>query len=582
MDRFIQVTHLRYAARWVAALFLLSLVNVSTGASLDQNRLLVHMEVVDALIKDLGADNALVMQKAELDDLGMEHAYFQQFYKGVRVYGGELITHANAKGDLQASSQSVFFGIRLSVVAKLTITEALAAANRVVVPKAAYLNSPDVKLVIFPRTELRKIGVGNDATSFERVPIDFRLAYLLSVQIEDPSQTLRAVIVVDAITGQVIDRWDDLHTSATVGSGNSEYSGTIQMNTNSVTGGYELRDLTRGATAGTFGVGNVVTNLDHGTTGNGTVYTDSDDTWGDGQNYVSSNPTTSANGQTAAVDAAYGIQVTWDMYKNVFARNGIDGSGTATYMRVHYGSGYDNAFWDDTCFCMTFGDGTAFKVLTALDVTGHELSHGVTKFNGHGGLNYTGESGGLNESSSDVMGTMAEFYAGGGGYSAHSNSIPSSGGNWTIGEQLESPPLRYMYKPSKDGTSPDAWSSSIGTLNVHNSSGPGNREFYFLSQGSSGLSTSDFYSSYLPHGMPGIGNDHAARIHYRALTTYYTATTDYAGARSAHLSAASDLYSSSSAEYRAVMNSFAAINVGAPAPGPSPALTSVIFEILLN
>jgi hypothetical protein len=261
------------------------------------------------------------------------------------------------------------------------------------------------------------------------------------------------------------------------------------------------------------------------------------------------------------------------MYKNVLSRNGIDGAGKATYLRVHYSTGYDNAFWSDACFCMTFGDGSSFQVLTSLDVTGHELSHGVTANNGHGGLVYSGESGGLNESNSDVMGEMAEFYGYGGGFAAHSTTVPSSGGDWTIGEQLRTPPLRYMYKPSKDGSSPDAWSSSIGNLDVHYSSGPGNREFYFLSQGASNNSTSDFYSPYLPGGMTGIGNDHAARIHYRALTVYYVSTTNYAAARTAHINAATDLYGSASAENCAVQGSFAAINVGSGG-SDTPVLTN--------
>src|SRR5574337_1262377 len=177
---------------------------------------------------------------------------------------------------------------------------------------------------------------------------------------------------------------------------------------------------------------------------------------------------------------------------------------------------------------MTFGDGSSFQTLTSVDVAGHEMSHGVCANNGLGGLNYSGESGGLNESNSDIMGTMVEFYDLGGGEAAGSTTIPATGGNWTIGEQLSSTPLRYMYKPSLDGASPDAWSSSIGSKDVHYSSGPGNRMFYFLSQGATTDSGSDFYTSYLTNGMTGIGNDEATRIHYRALTTYYSPSMSYA------------------------------------------------------
>ena len=256
-----------------------------------------------------------------------------------------------------------------------------------------------------------------------------------------------------------------------------------------------------------------------------------------------------ANGQTAAVDASYGVQVTWDMYKKVFNRNGIDGNGSATYSRVHYSNSYDNAFWSDRCFCMTYGDGSSFTTLTSMDVAGHEMTHGVTSRTAN--LTYSGESGGLNESHSDIFGTMAEFYRGSTG-----TTIPATGGNWTIGEQLASKPLRYMAKPSTDGRSPDAWSSSLGSLDVHYSSGPMNRCFYFLSQGAASSA-----SPYLPGGMTGLGNDKAAHIAYLALSGYMTSNTNYAGARTAYLNAATALYGAGSTEVTAVANAFKAINV---------------------
>jgi hypothetical protein len=314
--------------------------------------------------------------------------------------------------------------------------------------------------------------------------------------------------------------------------------------------------MTRG-TGGTFG-NNVVTNAAHASTSStaaGTVYTDADNTWGDGANYVEGSSTTAANGETAAVDAMYGMAKTWDFYKNVFGRNGIDNAGTATYSRVHIGNSYDNAFWSDSCFCMTYGDGSSFTTLTAIDVAGHEMSHGVCARTAN--LTYSGESGGLNEANSDIFGTMVEFYARGGSGA----TIGNTGGNWTIGEQLSSTPLRYMYKPSLDGASPDAWSSSVGSLDVHYSSGPMNRCFYFLSAGAT--TTGNTSTTYLPSGMTGVGNDKAAAIWYRALTTYLTSSSNYAAARTAAISAAKDLYGAGSVQEQAVWNAFHGINVGA-------------------
>jgi hypothetical protein len=190
-------------------------------------------------------------------------------------------------------------------------------------------------------------------------------------------------------------------------------------------------------------------------------------------------------------------------------------------------------------------------------------------------LTYSGESGGLNEAHSDIHGTMVEFYSRGGSGS----TIGETGGNWLIGEQLSTTPLRFMIKPSKDGTSPNAWSATLKNLDVHYSSGPMNRAFYFLSQGASKVSTDDSYSTYLPSGMTGIGNDKAARIAFRALTTKMVSSTNYAGARTAFLAAATDLYGATSDEYAAVENAFAGINVGKVHGGgdsipPTTALTA--------
>jgi len=298
----------------------------------------------------------------------------------------------------------------------------------------------------------------------------------------------------------------------------------------------------------------------NGTTGSGVIFTDDDNVWGDGANY-NGGSTTSVNAQTAGVDAHYGAEITYDFYKNLFGRNGIDGTGKAVLNRVHYSTHYDNAFWDDTCFCMTYGDGSSYLSLEAPDVVGHEMSHGVCSTTAN--LTYSGEPGGLNEANSDMFGNMIELYA------RNRESLPATVANtdacWTVGEQLETSgvptPLRYMYKPSLDGSSPDAWSSTLGNLDVHFSSGPANRMFFFLSQGASNSSGSNYYSKYTPAGFTGIGPEKAIRIWYRALTTYMTSTTNYAAARTAALHAASDLYGASGPEYAAVSNAFAAINL---------------------
>jgi Zn-dependent metalloprotease len=210
---------------------------------------------------------------------------------------------------------------------------------------------------------------------------------------------------------------------------------------------------------------------------------------------------------------------------------------------------------------MTYGDGDNGKnyyPLVALDVAGHEMTHGVTSRTAN--LTYSGESGGLNEATSDMMGTMVEYYAN------NANDTP----DYLIGEEIFVQPgnyIRNMVQPSTDGASADCWYSGVGNLDVHYSSGPANHFYYMLAEGTTNGSPSktcvsgNTKTATGTGSVAGIGRDKAAKIWYRALTVYMTSSTDYAGARAATISAATDLYGSASAELASVKAAWSAINV---------------------
>jgi Zn-dependent metalloprotease len=522
----------------------------------------------------LDADHAFRLRGTHADELGQTHGHLQQLYKGVKVWGGDAITHTGKDGGELPLTNALHKGIQLNVNPALEASEALALAQQDLAPRGPFAYAPTAELVVYPemidvvRRANGRASSELNAEDVSRQVLRYTLAYHIHTELENDLDGIKHTdYLINAHTGAILKTWNTLHTTAATGTGNSQYNGTVSLPTNYTGTTYELRDMTRGA-GGTFG-NNVVTNMNHAattSTATGTLYTDADNTWGDGANYVEGSSTTAANGQTAAVDAMYGMAKSWDFFKNVHARNGIDGTGTATYSRVHISNSYDNAFWSDSCFCMTYGDGSSFTTLTAIDVAGHEMSHGVTSRTAN--LTYSGEPGGLNESTSDIFGTMIEYYARGGSGS----TIGSTGGNWTIGEQLRATPLRYMYKPSLDGSSPDAWSSSLGSLDVHYSSGPMNRCFYFLSQGAT--TTGNTSTTYLPSGMTGIGNDAASRIWFRALTVYLTSSSNYAAARTAAINSAKDLYGAGSVQEQAVWNAFRGINVGSAWSGGSTDTTA--------
>jgi len=531
---------------------------------------------------DMGLDEAHAFQttRFQTDELGQTHTRFQKTYQGLKVWGGDLIVHSDKDGAHLGITTQHKDKVVLNTTPSLDEAEALSVAHRHLNPMGAYTLQPTAELVVYPEVaELRRRGRAGlleedlNALDMDRTVVRHLLAYHVHAELENGSaETIHRDYLINAHTGRIIKTWDTLHTTGVNGTGRSQYSGTVSLSVNSLASGYEMSDVVRSMPFKTY-------DLNHATSGTGTIYTDADNTWGDGANYVEGSSTTAANGQTAAVDAHYGTQVSFDYYKNVLGRNGIDGAGRAAYNRVHYSNNYDNAFWSDSCFCMTYGDGSSFTTLTALDVAAHEMSHGVCA--NEANLTYSGESGGLNESNSDIFGAVVEVY------SRNGNTIPASVSNtdngWKIGEQLNASPLRYMDKPSKDGSSKDAWYSGLGSIDVHYSSGPNNRMFFFLSQGSGTTSGADNYSSYLPGGMTGIGMDKAAKIWYRALANYMTSSSNYAAARTACISSAKDLYGAGGAEEQAIWNAFAAINVGSawggtPPPPPPPANTFAEVE----
>jgi len=229
---------------------------------------------------------------------------------------------------------------------------------------------------------------------------------------------------------------------------------------------------------------------------------------------------------------------------------------------------------------MSFGEGSYDPVhspggllsLTELDITAHELSHGVMDYSA--GLIYQGQSGGLNEGNSDFFGKMVQAYIDGGATGAAVPSFPVGDlTKWEVGHNsvpAGGNPFRFMHKPSKDGISADQHFDGVDGLDVHYSSGVFNRAMFFLTTGASNNPASETYSPFLPQGMTGIGNDKAAHIWYKAITEHLANDADFAAARAAAILSAQELYGAGSAEELAVWKAWAGVNVGPAYPGEAP------------
>ena len=458
----------------------------------------------------LGAGQRLQVKSVVTDTDGTKHVRYERTFQGLQVIGGDLVVERTPSGATKSVRWNATKAVEVATSPGLTVGQARSAA------KADGRASSG--LVVFasnsgPRLAYDVVEAGTKAD-------------------QTPS---RLHTIVDAQNGATLDRYDDI----VEGTGSSQYSGTVTLGTTSSGGSYQLKDP----------VGNYTTDLNGATSGTGTQFTDADDVWGNGS--VSSR-------QTAAVDAHYGAEKTFDYYKFIQGRNGIWDTGVGARSRVHYGNAYVNAFWDGTQ--MTYGDGAGnAKPLTSIDVAGHEMSHGVTE--NTAGLVYRGDAGGLNESTSDIFGTAVEFYA----------NSPADPGDYLIGEKIDingnGTPLRYMDKPSKDGRSQDCWTTGTKSLDPHYSSGPLNHWFFMASEGSGAKTVNGVaYNSPVCGGaaaVTGAGRANIEKVWYRTLSTKLTSRSDYKAARQGAITSAKELYGAGSPTCTAVKNAFDAIAVPA-------------------
>lgn len=265
-----------------------------------------------------------------------------------------------------------------------------------------------------------------------------------------------------------------------------------------------------------------------------------------------------------ALDAHWGMGKTHDYYMATFSRNSYDGLGSVVKNYVNFGDAFNASAAPEPYNVMMYGlgDGDYMDPVVGLDVMGHEFTHMVTEHNGHGGLDYEGESGALNESFSDIFGTSIEFYTKG------------SDANWTIGEgimlQGSTSYMRSMSSP-KIKRNPDTYGGQYWVNpndpndpdngGVHTNSGVQNKWYYLLVQGGSG--TNDKGNAYT---VTGIGMAKAQQIVYRSLTTYMTPSAEYMDAYRYSLKATADLHDTTGAEYKAVKDAWYAVGIGEKDP----------------
>ena len=266
-----------------------------------------------------------------------------------------------------------------------------------------------------------------------------------------------------------------------------------------------------------------------------------------------------------SVDRAYdGLGDTFAFYLGAYGRRSVDGRGLPLDATVHYGVRYDNAFWNGRQMVFGDGDGVLFNDFTvAVDVIGHELTHGVTQFTAN--LDYQGQSGALNESVSDVFGSLVKQYALG---------QTADQADWLIGAGLLAPgvhgvALRSMKAPGtayddpRLGTDPQP-ATMAGYVRtdsddggVHLNSGIPNHAFYLAAT-----------------ALGGRAWERAGQIWYDVLTGgQLPSSADFAAFAAATAAAARARYGAG-VELSAVQAAWAAVGVPVAAPAAAPVGTA--------
>jgi len=265
----------------------------------------------------------------------------------------------------------------------------------------------------------------------------------------------------------------------------------------------------------------------------------------------------------AHIDMNYDqLGVTYNCYNTLFGRDSYDNAGAALISTVHYSTNYVNAYWDGTQ--MVYGDGNGVDSIELgkdLDVTVHELSHAVT--DSESDLIYSGESGGLNESFSDIFAGVCESWTR--GWAVDADVFKIGEDIWTPGTAGDA--LRYMDDPARDGVSLDFYGDYAGQ-DVHYSSGISNLVFAMLSKGGTH-----------PRGktalnVAAIGPEKAARIFYKANTDLFTPSTTFEQAK-AYMVQAAQALGYDAATVQAVTDAWLAVGVPPPPPVTTPLTNGV-------
>ena len=496
----------------------------------------------DGRIEALVKSGELQLRQLREDTLipGRQHERLAQFYRGVPVFGGEVVRQTDGRTTVSVFG-TFYEGIALEVAPRLSAED----ARRLVQDLSGETLGPSrmPELMVYPRDQ----G-----------------GYVLAYRARVATESDLTLSFIDAATGRVVASWSDLQRQSAVGTGTGVLSDQKKLSTRPSSGTFLAWDQLRPPSIATFDMKGNLTRTRDFLNGNlslalSDLAADSDNTWADG----------------AAVDAHAYAGYVYDYYYKRMGRKGLDNADIEILSLVHpvrredvflqpdsiVGTFYLNAFYAGDGL-MVYGEGLLPGLQTTagqkwnylaggLDVVAHELTHGVTDYSSR--LIYKDESGALNEAFSDIMGTAVEFYF----QPAGSGSMKA---DYLIGEDVITPGgLRSMQNPLANGD-PDHYSLRFtGTQDnggVHINSGIANNACYLAIEG--GIHR---LSKVTVQGVGASNREQIEKVFYRAFTAMLPPGANFATARAATVQSARDLYGAGSPAERAVTQAWTAVGV---------------------
>ena len=506
------------------------------------------------------ASSELNLAGAETDQHGLRTLRFAQRHDGVPVYGGDLLAHLDAEGDLTSVNGNYLPGISVDTAPSVTSAEAVGIAKSALgIADADLRNTLGPELMVYPKDEA------------------YHLAWCLTLVASKPAGEWKCF--VDAKSGTLIEKWNDAKYADVLLTGKGVLGETLTVhgyyqNWQAVywldwapwpysppwwdqTGayilpGYGLVDTTKAMFNPSLEKGYI-----------GTVNVGGQDvTLHKALNqpaYVCARYTTNFAGlfsglySTWDFSGHYNAGKVYDYWKNHFNRNSINNAGMTINVNVNcmFGSDATNAMWSknpdgwwpDGAVYFGSGDGTtALGQSGSLSCVTHELTHGVTNYTCN--LEYKNQSGAINEGFSDSFSYALRASAG--DPNAH---LYNGEGCW-----LASPGyLRNLQNPHL-GYNPEPYSFGAMPANMD--------EYVTTDQDNGGVHINMSIISHTFYlNCQSIGVQKGEQVWYRTQTHYCTTTTDFGQLREYAVNAASDLYGKG-AEYAAVANAFASVGIG--------------------